>query len=219
MREVFDIDRPPIDLIILLGILTQLSKRPCPWLQGVSPQAQRHMYIWLNEFKRLISSARVINNEITFDIKDATQVYEVYHTRFTLHKSIYNHKTGAFHCNMISFLVIMQCIFWHSEGNWVHDCGRTAGCRTSFEHRETDIWCQHRIGNGCWQLHSRKNVIDECFPILTLSSVSRKTCCSCEDIMWLFCFSNEYAKCIPTGSCSVAKRIFFLEHNEWHPSS
>lgn len=44
---------------------------------------------------RLISSSRVIDNEITFDIKDATQVYEVYHTRFTLHKSIYNHKTGV----------------------------------------------------------------------------------------------------------------------------
>ncbi|KAI0041582.1 HD-domain/PDEase-like protein [Auriscalpium vulgare] len=42
---------------------------------------------------RLISSARVIENQICYDIKDANQIYEVCYQRFSLHKRIYNHKT------------------------------------------------------------------------------------------------------------------------------
>ncbi|KAI6096736.1 hypothetical protein F5141DRAFT_561444 [Pisolithus sp. B1] len=42
---------------------------------------------------RLISSARVIDNKICYDIKDANQIYELYYTRFSLHKRVYNHKT------------------------------------------------------------------------------------------------------------------------------
>ena len=45
---------------------------------------------------RLINSARVIDNEICFDIKDVNLLFELCHTRFKLHKMIYNHKTGAF---------------------------------------------------------------------------------------------------------------------------
>lgn len=43
---------------------------------------------------RLIHSARVIENEICYDIKDANQIYELCYTRFSLHKRIYNHKTA-----------------------------------------------------------------------------------------------------------------------------
>ncbi|EMD31788.1 hypothetical protein CERSUDRAFT_119364 [Gelatoporia subvermispora B] len=43
---------------------------------------------------RLIHSARVIDNQICFNIKDANQVYELCYTRFSLHKRIYNHKTA-----------------------------------------------------------------------------------------------------------------------------
>ncbi|CCM00278.1 uncharacterized protein FIBRA_02308 [Fibroporia radiculosa] len=43
---------------------------------------------------RLIHSARVIDDEICFDIKDANQIYELCYTRFSLHKRIYNHKTA-----------------------------------------------------------------------------------------------------------------------------
>lgn len=43
---------------------------------------------------RLIHSARVIDNQICYDIKDANQLYELCYTRFSLHKRIYNHKTG-----------------------------------------------------------------------------------------------------------------------------
>ncbi|KAJ7062807.1 HD-domain/PDEase-like protein [Mycena amicta] len=43
---------------------------------------------------RLIQSARVIDNEICFDIKDVNQLFELCHTRFKLHKQVYNHKTA-----------------------------------------------------------------------------------------------------------------------------
>ncbi|KAH7916640.1 hypothetical protein BJ138DRAFT_1051916 [Hygrophoropsis aurantiaca] len=42
---------------------------------------------------RLIYSARVINNQICYHIKDANQIYELCYTRFSLHKRIYNHRT------------------------------------------------------------------------------------------------------------------------------
>jgi HD superfamily phosphohydrolase len=43
---------------------------------------------------RLIHSARVIDNQICYDIKDANTIYEMFHTRFSLHKRLYSHKTG-----------------------------------------------------------------------------------------------------------------------------
>ncbi|KAI0285127.1 hypothetical protein BGY98DRAFT_947337 [Russula aff. rugulosa BPL654] len=43
---------------------------------------------------RLISSARVIEDQICYDSKDANQIYELCYTRFSLHKRIYNHKTA-----------------------------------------------------------------------------------------------------------------------------
>ncbi|TFY67525.1 hypothetical protein EVJ58_g1575 [Rhodofomes roseus] len=43
---------------------------------------------------RLIHSARVIKDEICYHIKDANQIYELCHTRFSLHKRVYSHKTA-----------------------------------------------------------------------------------------------------------------------------
>ncbi|KAI0333467.1 hypothetical protein GY45DRAFT_1352233 [Cubamyces sp. BRFM 1775] len=43
---------------------------------------------------RLIYSSRVIGDEICYDIKDALQVFELCHTRMSLHKRIYSHKTA-----------------------------------------------------------------------------------------------------------------------------
>ncbi|TFK33680.1 hypothetical protein BDQ12DRAFT_637222 [Crucibulum laeve] len=43
---------------------------------------------------RIIHSARVLDNQICYDIKDANQIYEICATRFKLHKIIYNHKTA-----------------------------------------------------------------------------------------------------------------------------
>ncbi|KAK7696469.1 hypothetical protein QCA50_001126 [Cerrena zonata] len=48
----------------------------------------------LSFMTRLINSARVIEHQICYDIKDANQVYELCYTRFSLHKRIYNHKTA-----------------------------------------------------------------------------------------------------------------------------
>lgn len=42
---------------------------------------------------RLLTSARVIDNQICYDVKDANQLYELCYMRFSLHKRIYNHKT------------------------------------------------------------------------------------------------------------------------------
>ncbi|KAK7053755.1 glycoside hydrolase family 3 protein [Favolaschia claudopus] len=43
---------------------------------------------------RLIQSARVIDKQICYDIKDVNQLHEICYTRFKLHKTIYNHKTA-----------------------------------------------------------------------------------------------------------------------------
>ncbi|KAF9018606.1 HD-domain/PDEase-like protein [Hymenopellis radicata] len=44
---------------------------------------------------RLLDSARVIDDQICYNIKDVENVYDIFHTRFNLHKKIYNHKTGT----------------------------------------------------------------------------------------------------------------------------
>ncbi|KAF9474925.1 HD-domain/PDEase-like protein [Pholiota conissans] len=44
---------------------------------------------------RFVTSARVINNEICYAIKDANNIYEMGQTRFKLHKIFYNHKTAT----------------------------------------------------------------------------------------------------------------------------
>ncbi|KAI0666163.1 hypothetical protein C8Q78DRAFT_476791 [Trametes maxima] len=43
---------------------------------------------------RLIYSSRVIDNEICYHIKDANQIFELCHTRMSLHKRIYTHHTA-----------------------------------------------------------------------------------------------------------------------------
>lgn len=44
--------------------------------------------------ERLINCARVIEDQICYDIKDANMLFELCHTRYSLHKLIYTHKTG-----------------------------------------------------------------------------------------------------------------------------
>ncbi|KAF8622436.1 hypothetical protein AX15_007020 [Amanita polypyramis BW_CC] len=44
--------------------------------------------------RRIIYSARVLNDQICYDIKDANQLYEICATRFKLHKIVYNHKVA-----------------------------------------------------------------------------------------------------------------------------
>lgn len=42
----------------------------------------------------MITSARVLDNQICYNIKDANQIYELCASRFKLHKIIYNHKAA-----------------------------------------------------------------------------------------------------------------------------
>ncbi|PPQ80277.1 hypothetical protein CVT26_008850 [Gymnopilus dilepis] len=41
---------------------------------------------------RLVNSARVLDDQICYDIKDANHIYDICVARFKLHKTIYNHK-------------------------------------------------------------------------------------------------------------------------------
>lgn len=41
--------------------------------------------------QRIITQSRVIDNEICYPIKEAYNIYEVFHTRYRLHKEIYTH--------------------------------------------------------------------------------------------------------------------------------
>ncbi|KAG6839922.1 hypothetical protein C0991_010332 [Blastosporella zonata] len=43
---------------------------------------------------RIINSARVLDNQICYDIKDANLIYEICATRFKLHKMVYSHKAA-----------------------------------------------------------------------------------------------------------------------------
>ncbi|KIM40306.1 hypothetical protein M413DRAFT_446483 [Hebeloma cylindrosporum] len=43
---------------------------------------------------RIINSARVLDDQICYDIKDANNIYDICAARFKLHKSIYNHRTA-----------------------------------------------------------------------------------------------------------------------------
>ena len=85
-----------LDSTILRVIPEQLVTTKICLLPGTEfflPFSPRSRY---NPKHSLISSARVIENQICYDIKDANQIYELCYTRFSLHKRIYNHKTGSF---------------------------------------------------------------------------------------------------------------------------
>ena len=58
--------------------------------------------------RRLIRSARVIKKQICYDIKDASTVYELCWSRFSLHKRIYNHKTGKLKLSSARFANAVQ---------------------------------------------------------------------------------------------------------------
>ncbi|KZT61809.1 hypothetical protein CALCODRAFT_427218 [Calocera cornea HHB12733] len=47
------------------------------------------------DIHRLISSSRVISNTICYSNKDAYNVYELFYSRYSLHKRIYNHKAAV----------------------------------------------------------------------------------------------------------------------------
>ncbi|KAI0922134.1 hypothetical protein AcW1_004083 [Taiwanofungus camphoratus] len=66
---------------------------------------------------RLIHSARVINGQICYDIKDANQIYELCYTRFSLHKRIYNHKTAK----AIEYMIVDALLAAEPHMNFAQD--------------------------------------------------------------------------------------------------
>lgn len=44
------------------------------------------------DFSRLMLAGRVIGGEICFHAKEVYNVYEMFHTRYSLHKQVYSHR-------------------------------------------------------------------------------------------------------------------------------
>lgn len=77
--------------------------------------------------RRLIQSSRVLDGQICYDIKDVNQIYEIYYTRFKLHKMIYNHKRA---------LIRLILIVGDSEVDvWLDDDGKSCG-------RDCECWME-----------------------------------------------------------------------------
>eukprot|EP01100_Stratorugosa_tubuloviscum_P013612 TRINITY_DN6918_c1_g1_i1.p1 TRINITY_DN6918_c1_g1~~TRINITY_DN6918_c1_g1_i1.p1 ORF type:complete len:476 (-),score=153.34 TRINITY_DN6918_c1_g1_i1:93-1520(-) len=49
---------------------------------------------WSYDFDRLLRYNRVINGELCYHSKEAYNIYEMFHTRYSLHKQIYTHKVS-----------------------------------------------------------------------------------------------------------------------------
>ncbi|KAF9651040.1 HD-domain/PDEase-like protein [Thelephora ganbajun] len=72
---------------------------------------------------RLINCARVIEDQICYDIKDANMLFELCHTRYSLHKLIYSHKTArAIEYMIVDALLAAESVM-HFAG-YVTDPGR-----------------------------------------------------------------------------------------------
>ncbi|CAB4467412.1 HD-domain/PDEase-like protein [Rhizophagus irregularis] len=46
------------------------------------------------DFSRLMNYSRVSDDQITYDFKESYNIYELFHTRYSLHKKAYNHRVG-----------------------------------------------------------------------------------------------------------------------------
>ncbi len=92
---------------------------------------------------RLLDSARVIDNQICYNIKDVENVYDIFHTRFNLHKKIYNHKTGT----AIEFMIIDALLLaepFLDIASRIHDPKRFIGLTDNLLHSieySTDSVC------------------------------------------------------------------------------
>ncbi|KAG8896526.1 hypothetical protein FRC01_011736, partial [Tulasnella sp. 417] len=61
---------------------------------------------------RLIHAARVIDDTICYDWKDAQSVYELFYSRYSLHKRVYNHKTArAIEYMIVDALLAAEQVF------------------------------------------------------------------------------------------------------------
>jgi HD superfamily phosphohydrolase len=60
---------------------------------------------------RLMKNCRVIEDEVCFQFKEAFNLYELFHTRYSLFKRIYTHKT----CNAIELMVTDALVLANDE--------------------------------------------------------------------------------------------------------
>ncbi|KAK2962152.1 putative Deoxynucleoside triphosphate triphosphohydrolase SAMHD1 [Blattamonas nauphoetae] len=68
------------------------------------------------DFDRLMLMAAVIDNEICFPAKEAFQLYELFQTRYSLHKQVYSHKTTtAIDLMVIDMLLLADPILHISD--------------------------------------------------------------------------------------------------------
>ncbi len=66
----------------------------------------------VSDFTRLINKSRVIDNEICFDYKEAYNIYELFHTRYTNHKIVYTHRVSkAIECMIDDVLTEADSVF------------------------------------------------------------------------------------------------------------
>ncbi|KAH9061981.1 hypothetical protein EDB87DRAFT_1608653 [Lactarius vividus] len=128
MIKQYDLDIPPKDAIFIKALIAGDRKRCSyekPFLfEIVSNQTNgidvdKFDYIARDtraigdnqnlSLTRLINSARVVENQICYSVKDANQIYELCYTRFSLHKRIYNHKTAkAIECMFIDAMLAAE---------------------------------------------------------------------------------------------------------------
>lgn len=66
---------------------------------------------------RLINCARVIEDQICYDIKDANMLFELCHTRYSLHKLIYTHKTAR----AIEYMLVDALLAAEPTMHFAHD--------------------------------------------------------------------------------------------------
>ncbi|TFY51529.1 hypothetical protein EVG20_g10962 [Dentipellis fragilis] len=92
MIKMYNLDIPPQDATFIKALIAgnpEQAKGEKSFLFDIVANKRNGV-----DVDKLIHSARVIDNEICYDIKDANQIYELCHTRFSLHKRIYHHKTA-----------------------------------------------------------------------------------------------------------------------------
>ncbi|KAJ1863274.1 hypothetical protein LPJ78_004142 [Coemansia sp. RSA 989] len=91
------------------------------------------------DFSRLMLNSRVIGDEICYNQKEAFNLTEMFHTRYSLHKRVYSHRAGkAFELMMVDIMLIADPVLRISEAitdprryqlltdNIVHDIERSS---------------------------------------------------------------------------------------------
>ncbi|KNC55505.1 SAM domain and HD domain-containing protein 1 [Thecamonas trahens ATCC 50062] len=98
-------------LQLISGVKDEAAKREKPFLYDIVANARNGIdvdkldYLARDaynvgvkstyDFERLFSFCKVIDGEICFYVKEAFNLYQMFHTRYSLHKQVYTHKTSC----------------------------------------------------------------------------------------------------------------------------